>query len=93
MKYVKLTIEDINEFKKNAVKVLEKHGQFATANAVEIAFNALGCLEQYRWERDIAIGQLEELGLSFGEKIDGIYLTKEECEDLSEYIWQDKRCN
>ena len=27
--------------------------------------------EQIRWERDIAIGQLKELGLSLGEKCDG----------------------
>lgn len=27
--------------------------------------------EQIRWERDIAIGQLKELGLSLGEKVDG----------------------
>lgn len=77
-----MTIEDIREFKKNAVNVLEKNTQFATARAVEQAFDALACLEQYRWERDVAISQLEELGLSFGRKIDGVYLTKEECEML-----------
>ena len=27
--------------------------------------------EQIRWERDIAIGQLKELGISLGEKVDG----------------------
>jgi hypothetical protein len=41
--------------------------------------------EQYKWERDIAIGQLEELGLSFGQKVDGVYLTKEKYEELLEY--------
>ena len=49
------------------------------------AMNALGCLEQYRWERDIAISQLEELGIGLGEKIDGVYLTKQEYEDLLDY--------
>ena len=29
----------------------------------------LGAFEQIKWERDIAIGQLEELGYSLGEKI------------------------
>ena len=52
------------------------------------AMNALRCLEQYRWERDIAILQLEELGIGLGEKIDGVYLTKQEYEDLLDYkVW------
>ena len=63
------------------------HCYFIT-KALQMAINALGSIDQIRWERDIAISQLEELGLNLGEKIDGIYLTKEECEDLSEYIWQ-----
>lgn len=29
----------------------------------------LGAFDQIKWERDIAIGQLEELGYSLGEKI------------------------
>lgn len=41
--------------------------------------------EQYKWERDVAIAQLEELGIGFGEKIDGVYLIKEEYEKLLEY--------
>lgn len=44
-----------------------------------------GLVGQYRWERDVAISQLEELGLGFGQKIDGVYLTKEEYEKLLEY--------
>ena len=27
-------------------------------------------IEQLRWERDVAISQLEELGIEFGEKVD-----------------------
>lgn len=41
-----------------------------------------GLVGQYRWERDIAIGQLEELGIGFGQKIDGIYLTRERFDKL-----------
>lgn len=44
-----------------------------------------GLFDQYKWERDVAISQLEELGLGFGQKIDGVYLTKEEYEKLIEY--------
>ena len=43
-----------------------------TDNAFGLAICALGALDQIRWERDIAIQQLEELGLSFGEKVDHI---------------------
>lgn len=80
-----MTIEDIREYKKNAVEILRKHDQYATAKAVEEAFMSLACLGQYMWERDVAISQLEELGLSFGQKIDGVYITKEEYEKLLEY--------
>lgn len=65
-----MTIEDIREYKKNAVEILRKHDQYATAKAVEEAFMALACLGQYMWERDVAISQLEELGLSLGQKVD-----------------------
>lgn len=31
--------------------------------------NCVGAIEQIKWERDIAIQQLNELGYQFGEKI------------------------
>lgn len=67
-----MTIEDIREYKKNAIEILRKHDQYATAKAVEEAFMALACLGQYVWERDVAISQLEELGLSLGQKVDHV---------------------
>lgn len=67
-----MAIEDIKEYKKNAVEILRKHDQYATAKAVEEAFMALACLGQYMWERDVAISQLEELGLSLGQKVDHV---------------------
>lgn len=48
-------------------------------------FVSIGCLEQFKWERDIAIEQLEKLGLGFGQKIDGVYFRKEEYNKLLEY--------
>lgn len=65
-----MTYEDAMNYKNNAVKILKKNDQHATANAVEIAFRALLLMEQYRLERDIAIEQLEELGISFGANVD-----------------------
>ena len=67
-----MTIEDIREYKNNAVEILRKHDQYATAKAVEEAFMSLACLGQYMWERDVAISQLEELGLSLGQKVDHV---------------------
>ena len=67
-----MTIEDIREYKKNAIEILRKHDQYATAKAVEEAFMSLACLGQYMWERDVAIAQLEELGLSLGQKVDHV---------------------
>ena len=46
-----------------------------------------GLFDQYKWERDVAIEQLEELGLSLGQKIEGVYMTKEEHDKLLEYKW------
>ena len=37
-----------------------------TAPAVDVV--SPGVLEQYKWERDTAIAQLEELGIGFGQK-------------------------
>lgn len=81
-----MTIEDIKEYKKNAVEILRKNSQYATAKATEDAFSALIILDQIRWERDVAIEQLEKLGISFGEKIDGVYLSKEDYEYLLEHV-------
>lgn len=67
-----MTIEDINEYKKNATAILRKHDQYATAKAVEEAFMSLACLDQYIWERDIALSQLGSLGLGFAEKTDRV---------------------
>ena len=64
----------------------EPHCHYIT-EALHMALNALGAIDQIRWERDVAIEQLKELGISFGQKIDGVYLNKEEYEKLLEYKW------
>ena len=40
--------------------------------AMKVAISALGAIEQFRWERDVAIGQLRELGLELGLKTDDV---------------------
>lgn len=37
--------------------------------AIELALDALILNEQYKWERDVAIEQLKELGYELGQKI------------------------
>jgi len=37
--------------------------------SLDHAINCVGAIEQIKWERDIAIQQLNELGYQFGEKI------------------------
>ena len=81
----KMTKEDIEEYKSNAIERLRNQHQYATAKAVEIAFNALAVLGQYKWERDVAIEQLKEIGLGFGSKTDLIWLTQEAYKELLEY--------
>lgn len=44
---MRMTIEDMIEYKKNAISLLEKNSQYATAKATEMAFDALIYLEQH----------------------------------------------
>ena len=81
-----MTREDMEYYRDNAVKVLEDNTQYATARVVERAFMALGCVEQFRWERNIALEALEDLGLGFAERTDDkCVISKKEYEELLEY--------
>jgi hypothetical protein len=82
---MKMTIEkleELREHKMNAIAILEEESEYDSAKAVETAFNALFALDQIMWERNVAIEQLEELGLGLGQKIDGVYLTREKFDKL-----------
>ena len=65
---MKMTAEDIKEYRENAINILKRNSQYATAKAVDLAFASLIVLEQVKQERDIAIDQLAELGINFGQK-------------------------
>lgn len=41
-----MTIEDIKEYKRNAIEILRKNSQYATAKATEEAFNTLIWVEK-----------------------------------------------
>ncbi len=42
--YMHITIDNVDEYKKNAIDVLESNNQFDTAKAVEMAFDMLICV-------------------------------------------------
>lgn len=53
--------------------------------ALQMALNIMGAFEQVAWERNVAIGQLEELGLSLGQKVEyANVVSKEQYEELRE---------
>ena len=61
--------------------------------AIEKAIAALeSCIlvEQYRWERDIAFEQLNEIGCAFGQNMDDV---KKALEKADKYRWHDLRKN
>ena len=70
-------IEEI-ETKVKALKTLKEDEEDKIRTLTQL-------VEQYKWERDVALAQLKELGVSLGRKIDGVYLSKEEYDKLLEY--------
>lgn len=60
-------------FDKNEIQIIEE------------AISALILINQIRWERDVAVEQLADLGLSLGQKIEGYYITEDEYDKLLEY--------
>jgi hypothetical protein len=60
-------------FDKNEIQIIEE------------AISALILINQIRWERDVAVEQLADLGLSLGQKIEGYYITEDEYDKLIEY--------
>ena len=61
---------------KKTIEVLERMQEinkqlknYEVVQAIDHAINCVGAIEQIKWERDIAIQQLNELGYQFGEKI------------------------
>lgn len=59
---------------------------FEVKNEYENRFVSTGLFEQYKWERDVAISQLEDLGIGFARRTDDIVaIKKEEFNKLLEY--------
>ena len=75
----------MNAYGNEVIKGGRGCGKTAFRSALLMGANAIKVLDQIRWERDIAIQQLEEIGVGLGNKMDGKYLSKKEYEDLLEY--------
>ena len=59
---------------------------FEVKNEYTDKFVSIGCLEQFKWEKDVAISQLEDLGLGFARRTDDLVaIKKEEYNELLEY--------
>ena len=68
----------VNESSKDEVEdVIQRIKNIPATDAVSKSL-----YDQIKWERDITLEQLEELGIGLGQKIDGVYLTKEKYDEL-----------
>lgn len=61
--------KQVIEILKNLTCVVPKDKADETKQALDHAINCVGAIDQIKWERDIAISQLNELGYDLGEKI------------------------
>ena len=67
------------------VKIIDKPAWMIVRDMPTVDAVPKKLFDHFKWERDVAIEQLFELGIGFGEKVDGVYLSKEEYEELLEY--------
>ena len=58
-------------------------------DALRLALEAMTTIEQITWERDVAIQQLKEIGLSLGEKTDKVREAMELQVAKKPHIWGD----
>lgn len=65
-----MTVDDIKEYKKNAVEILRKNSQYATAKATEEAFDTLLWFEEIKGKLVLKSGS-DHLKLSLRGDING----------------------
>ena len=85
--------EAIEQFKERLVITDYRQQIPEYYEAIEMAIAALercNVVEQYRWERDIALEQLKEIGCGFGQNMDDV---KKALEKADKYRWHDLRKN
>ena len=79
--------KQVIEILKNLTCVVPKDKADETKQAIDHAINCVGAIEQIKWERDIAIQQLNELGYQLGEKVkpdehENVKQLRAECEEV-----------
>lgn len=55
---------------------------------IKAAMSAFFCIDQYKWERDVVLDQLKQLGLGLGERINGVYIRVTEIPE-KHLVWYD----
>ena len=71
----------VNESSKDEIdEIIQRIKHFPATDAV-----SKNLYDQTKWERDIALEQLADLGLFLGQKIEGYYITEDEYDELLEY--------
>ena len=81
---------DVDSYLAGNKEILEMIDKAPTIDVVSV-----GVLEQYKWERDIAIAQLEELGIGFGQKKPDIQVVRHghwKCEPLTDRLVNSFEC-
>ena len=68
-------------------------GEFASCTACSWANNALAVYPQFKWERDTAIEQLDEYGISFGAKKDDDIVKVVRCKDCINFDYAFNYCD
>ena len=68
-----MTIEEAKKILQRDLQILIDNKSLPDGiEAMNVAISALGTIEQVRWERDVAVSQLNELGLGLGQKVDHV---------------------
>lgn len=81
----RMTREEAIEQLQNCKDLIKQDGQDYLDERdiplLDMAINALAVLPQYKWERDIAVEQLDEYGIPFGAKKDDDVVKVVRCKD------------
>lgn len=83
------TVEELEAMKKSTLSAMELVDIWCVLEDLK-KYSAIGTIEEFirakemeavfgqvKWERDVAIGQIEEIGVSLGQKMDDIKALKE----------------
>ena len=73
------------EISLSSLEEVEQYRALGTVEELKEALMKVSVYEQIKWERDIAISQLEEIGISLGQKMDDIKEAREKQKSRREW--------